>query len=251
MSDDSTRWPAPGAAAEASSGAGTSAPHLLLDVVRRLRARERGYLADSLHDGPIQNLAAASLELAEARRVMGITPCDELGVAAQQVDAAGRSLRDLQDELWPFPRPASGLATALNRRAGWLLPTPLAVDAGAGAAGLPEAEVQVVADVVELILGTLVSAEAPAPARALVAVRADEDLIVLEMTMTLAPGGAPGSGPASGDPAVAEASLRSLAAAIQAAADIGLHGGRVRVRLDIPRKPRHRSGLGAAASARM
>jgi hypothetical protein len=246
MSDDSTRWPAPGVAAEASSGTGTSAPHLL-DVVRRLRARERGYLADSLHDGPIQNLAAASLELAEARRVMGITPCDELGVAAQQVDAAGRSLRGLQDELWPFPRPASGLATTLNRRAGWLLATPLAVDAGAGAAGLPEAEIQVVADVVELILGTLVSAEAPAPARALVAVRADEDLIVLEMTMTLAPG----SGPASGDPAVAEASLRSLAAAIQAAADIGLHGGRVRVRLDIPRKPRHRSGLGAAASARM
>jgi hypothetical protein len=31
-------------------------------MVRRVRARERGYLASLLHDGPIQELAAVALE---------------------------------------------------------------------------------------------------------------------------------------------------------------------------------------------
>ena len=98
MTDDPTRFPAPRAAAEDGADTGTPTPHLLLDIVRRLRARERGYLADLLHDGPIQELAAVPLELAEAQRVMGTSPGDELGVVAQQVDAAGRSLRGLQEE---------------------------------------------------------------------------------------------------------------------------------------------------------
>ena len=242
MSDDSARCDA---VAGQAADTGTPAPHVLFDIVRRLRARERGYLAGLLHDGPIQELAVASLELAQARRAMGASPGEEVGVAAQQVDAAGRSLRSLQDELWPFPRPASGLASALSRRTGWLLAAPLAVDAGEGAAGLLEAEIQVVADVVELILGGLAGAEATE--RALVAVRADENLIFLELSMTPAPG----SGPASGGPAAARASLRSLAAAMGAGADVGPHGSRLRVRMDIPRQPRHESGLDAAASVRM
>jgi hypothetical protein len=235
MSDGGIRRPAPGGVAEDGADAGTPAPHLLLDMVRRLRARERGYLADVVHDGPMQELAAASLELAEARRAAGTSQSDELGVVAQQVDAAGRSLRCLQDELCPFPRSTSGLAAALSRRTGWLLATPLAVDAGAGAAGLPEAEIQLVADIVELILVSLVGTEAPA--RALAEVRADEELIFLEVNML------PASGDAAGDgPATARASLRRLAAAIQAGADIDLLGRRSRVRMEIPRRPGHRSG---------
>jgi hypothetical protein len=240
MTDDPTRFPAPRAAAEDGTDTGTPAPHLLLDIVRRLRARERGYLADLLHDGPIQELAAVPLELAEARCVMGTSPGDELGVVAQQVDAAGRSLRGLQEELWPFPQPTSGLAVALNRRTAWLLATPLAVDVGAGAACLGEAEIQVVADVAELILAGLVSAETQAVA----AIRADDHLIFLQLNMTLAPVG----DPASSGPAAARASLRSLAAAIQAGVDVELHGRRLRVRMEIPRPTPHRSGLGAAAA---
>ena len=257
MSDDCTRCPASEVVAEDGADTGTPAPHLLLDIVRRLRAREHGYLADLLHDGPIQELAAAPLELAEARRAMGTSQCDELGVVAQQVDAAGRSLRCLQDELWPFPRPASGLAAALNRRTAWLLAAPLAVDAGDGAAGLLEAEIQLVADIIELILAGLVSAEASAPTPALAAVGADEDLIFLEINVTLMPGNGPASGvPAAAEAslrslAAAEASLRSLAAAIQAGADIDLRGRRLRVRMEIPRRPHHRSGLGAATPAMM
>lgn len=222
MSDDSARC----AAAVDGAETGSPAPHVLLDVVRRLRARERGYLAGLLHDGPIQELAAASLELAQAGRATGSQPGAELGAAAQLVNAAGRRLRSMQDELCPFSPPASGLASALNRQAGWLLAGPLAVDIGAGAAGLPGAEIQVVADVVELVLGGLTGAEAPE--RTLVAVRADEDMIFLELIVT----------PASGGPAEAGASLRSLAAAIGVGTDIGLHGSRLRVRLEIPRADR-------------
>jgi hypothetical protein len=248
MNDDPTRFPTPRVAAEDGAESGTPAPHLLLDIVRLLRARERGYLAGLLHDGPVQELAAVPLELAEARRAMGTSQGDELGVVARQVDAAGRSLRGLQEELWPFPRPSPGLAAALNRRTAWLLATPLAVDAGAGAAGLGEAEIQVVADIVELILVGLVSTEAEG--RALAAVQADENLIFLQMDMTSAPVGDPSSGdPSSGGPAAARASLRSLAAAIQAGADVDLHGRRLRVRMEIPRRPQHRSGLDAAAPA--
>ena len=240
MNDDPTRFPAPRAEAEDGAEAGTPAPQLLLDIVRRLRARERGHLAGLLHDGPIQELAAVPLELAEARRAMGTSPGDELGMVAQQVDAAGRSLRGLQEELCPFPGSASGLAATLNRRTAWLLAIPLAVDVGAGAVGLREAEIQVVADIAELILVDLVSPEA----RALAEVGADEHLIFLQVNMTLAPLG----DPASSGPAAARASLRRLAVAIQAGIDVELHGRRLRVRMEIPRRP-HRSGLGAAAAS--
>ena len=240
MTDDPNRFPAPRTAAEEDADTGTPVSYLLLDIVRRLRARERGYLADLLHDGPIQDLAAVPLELAEARRVMGTSPGDELGVVAQQVDAAGRSLRGLQEELWPFPRPAYDLAVALNRRTAWLLATPLVVDVGEGAAGLGAAEIQVVADVAELILVGLASEEA----RPLAAVQADEHRIVLQMNMTLEPAG----DPASSGPAAARASLRSLAAAIQAGIDVELHGRRLRIRMEIPRRP-YRTRLDAAAAA--
>ena len=241
MNDDPTRFPAPRAAAEDGAETGTPAPHLLLDIVRLLRARERGYLAGLLHDGPIQELAAVPLELAEARHAMGTSQGDELGVVARQVETVGRSLRGLQDELWPFPRPASGLAAALNRRTAWLLATPLAVDVDEGAADLGKADIQVVADVAELILVGLVSADA----RALASVRADEHLIFLQMNMTLGPV----RDPASSGPAAARTSLRSLAAAIQVGVDVELHDRRLRVRMEIPRRPHRRSGLDAAASA--
>jgi hypothetical protein len=234
MNDDPTRFPAPRAADEDGADVGTPAPQLLLDIVRRLRARERGYLADFLHDGPIQELAAVPLELAQAHRAMETSPGDELEVVARQVDAAGRSLRGLQEELWPFPRSASGLAATLKRRTAWLLATPLAVDVGAGAVGLREAEIQVVADIAELILVGLVSPET----RALAEVGADENLIFLQVNMTLAPLG----DPSSSGPAAARASLRSLAAAIQAGIDIDLHGRRLQVRMEIPRRQHHRSG---------
>jgi hypothetical protein len=206
-------------ATETAAEPAAAAACLLLGIVRMLRARERGYLAAVLHDGPIQELAAATLELSLARRAAE----DDLGVAERQVEAAGRSLRRLVEDLTPIPQPGPGLAATLNRRTAWLLDTPLAVDLGEGAAGLLPAEVEAVADLVELML--LGAAGPDAPARALAAVRAERDLIVIELSMS-----------ATGDPAAAAKWLDRLAAAMRIGADIALRGHRLRARMDLPRQ---------------
>ena len=66
----------------------------------------------------------------------------------------------LHDELWPFPWPGSGLIETLKQRTAWLLLTPLAVAVGEGVTGLPQADIQTVGDVTELILTGLGQAEA-------------------------------------------------------------------------------------------
>jgi hypothetical protein len=143
----------------------------------------------------------------------------------------------LQNDLWPFPPPPSGLVQTLNRRTAWLLTAPLTVDAGEGTAGLLEAEIVVLADVVELLLGGLFNAEPPD--QALAAVRAGADLIVLDLTMTAAPGRGEASAAelAAAELAAARAALGRLAAAIGAGADVVRHGRRLRVRMDLPRQP--------------
>jgi hypothetical protein len=224
--------PTPGTVARDDADAEGAGPRRLLAIVRQLRARERRYLAGLLHDGPVQELAAAALELGLARDATGTSRHDELGVIAQQVDAAGRSLRSLQDDLWPFPRPGSDLVTALQRRTAWLLDTTLAVHVGEGAAGLPAAETEAVADVVELILAGLAGGEAPT--RTLAGVRADQDLIFLKLDMM----SATDSDQASGGPAAATA-MHELATAIAARADVRLHGRRLGILMEIPRRRFH------------
>jgi hypothetical protein len=220
-----------------AGNAGSASPQALLDMMRHLRARERGYLASRLHDGPIQELAAVALELDEVRA----PPSDEPNALVRQVHAVSRTLSRLQDELWPFPRPGSGLIETLKQRTSWLLATSLAVAVGEGVAELPEADVQTVADVTELILAGLGNAEAWD--RPIVAVRADPDLIFLELNMTPAPWRDPGSG---GSAAVG-AWLHRLAAAIQARADVGLDDRRLRIWMEIPRYPGHRPRARAQA----
>jgi len=247
MSDDHARRPAHGAlaldandAADAAD-AGYPAPQALLDMVRRLRALERGYLASLLHDGPIQELAAVALELGEFSRAMGGPPSDEPDGLARHVHAVGRTLCRLQDELWPFPRSGSGLIEALKQRTAWLLASSLAVAVGEGAAELSEADVQAVADVTELILAGL--GDADTWDRPIVAVRADPDLIFLELNMTPAPA----RDPASGGSAAVRAWPHRLAAAIQARADVGLDDRRLRISMELPRCPDRRPGARAQA----
>ena len=234
MDDEDARRPAPGAPAGTTASAGTPALHAVLDVVRRLRACERGHLAGLLHDGPIQDLAAMALEL-------GIPGSDASAGIVRQVDGVGRELRSLQDELWPFPRLGAGLVETLKQRTAWLLAAPLAVAAGDGAETLPEADVQAAADVAELILAGF--GTAGAWGRAVLTVRAGPELIFLELNMTPVPAG----DPASAGPAAAGAWLRCLAAAIQARADVGLDGRRTRIRIEIPRCPDRRPGARARA----
>jgi hypothetical protein len=255
MSDEDARHPAHETlTVDAVTGehGGNADPQALLGMMRRLRARERGHLASLLHDGPIQELAAAALEVDLQRGASG-----EPDGLARQVHAASHTLRHLQDELWPFPRPGSGLVETLKQRTAWLLATPLAVAVGEGAPQLPEADIQALADVTELILvgldevglGNVGLGNAEAWDRPIVAVRADPDLIFLELNMTPAPGHDPASagsaafaGSAASAGSAFKAWLHRLAAATGAQVEVALDDRRLRVWMRLPRCPDHRPG---------
>ncbi len=221
----------PRPAPSVSADAGTAAVWQLLEIVRGLRVREHGALAGLLHDDPIQELAVAALEVSLARRTKEASEGKRFDMLEQRVDAAGRSLRGLLDELCSFPYAESSLTVALERRTAWLLATPLIVDAGDGASGLLASEVSVVANIVELIL--LGTAPAEVSGRALASVRASEDLIFLELNLSVTAGT---HQPFGGQPAV-RAWLDSLSAATRIRTDTTLRGRRLRTRVQLPRQP--------------
>ena len=241
MRDERGQRPAHAVPAGDAADAGSATPRVLLDTVRRLRACERGHLAGLLHDGPIQDLATMALELGEVCRTLRESQGDKPDAIGRQVDAIGRELGRLQDELWPFPQPGSGLVTALQRRTAWLLSTPLAVAVGEGAAELPEADIQAVADLVELILAA--PGHAGAWVQTIAAVQASPGVIFLELNLTAQPCRDPGCG----DPEAAVAPLRRLAAALHAHADLPPDGRRLRLCLEIPRYQQDRPGARAGA----
>jgi DNA-binding response OmpR family regulator len=184
----------------------------LLDITRRMRARERREMTDFLHDGPIQELTAASLELQMLRRSAPPGEDPRLDAAQQLQAVAAGSLRWLVDGNWPFVRPETELASALQQRIGWLLAEPVTLDKGERPAGLSAIEVPIIVDVVELML--LGMAPASPPVRAAVAVRAEDDLIEIELTVV----SAEDEDQAIGDPATAKASLTELASVLRASA---------------------------------
>ena len=228
----------PRPAPSASADAGTAAVWQLLEIVRRLRVREHGALAGLLHDDPIQELAVAALEVSLARRTKDASEGKRFDMLEQRVDAAGRSLRCLLDELCSFPYAESSLAVALERRTAWLLAAPLIVDAGDGASGLLASEVSVVADIVELIL--LGTARAEVSGRALASVRASEDLIFLELNLIMTAG----THQPFGDQPAVGAWLDSLPAATRIRTDTKLRGRRLRTRVQLPRQPHSPRSLG-------
>jgi CheY-like chemotaxis protein len=201
----------------------------LLRVARRLRARERHELVDFLHDGPIQELTAVTLELQMMCR--SVPPAPRLDAVLHRLSAAAGSLRWLVDGPWPFLEPEVRLAPALQQRTAWLLAAPVTVDADEHAAGLGTAEVCAVADVVELMLLGMVTAHPPAQAH--VAVGTDEHMIQIDLTLT----SAAGDDQAIGDPATARAALHELAAALGASLHARLRGRRWRARIGLPRQP--------------
>jgi len=183
----------------------------LLGIARQLRARERRELVDFLHDGPIQELTAVTLELQMMSRSQH--PADRrLDEVLRQLDAAGRSLRWLVDGNWPFVTAEIRLAAALRQRTAWLLAAPVTVETDEQPARLGALEVPMIVDVVELMLMGMVPDEGPA--RAHVCVRTQERLIRIELTLTAAAG----DGQSIGEPAAARASLDRLASALGASA---------------------------------
>jgi hypothetical protein len=199
----------------------------LLSLTRRLRAHERRELTEFLHDGPIQELTALTLELElRSRAEPGpATPSD--AKMLQRLQAATGSLHWLVTESWSFLTPETGLAAAITQRTSWLLSDPVTVDTGGGPSAGDPPGVPVIVDVVELLLLELIPpGQRP---RAHVAVRSSRGLVQIVVTLTTA-----GGGQVHGDPTAARASLDELACALGASARATLGARRWRVRVDLP-----------------
>jgi CheY-like chemotaxis protein len=213
--------------AQRQAGGGPQAWQLL-GLTRRLRERERHELVDFLHDGPIQELTAVTLELQMTCRSM--PDASRFDAVLQRLAAAAGSLRWLVDGQWPFLAPETQLAAALQQRTAWLLAAPVTVSAEAQEAGLTTMEVPVVTDVVELMLLGMVTSDPPALAH--VAVLAEARQIRIDLTLVPAAG----DSRAVGDPQLARAALDSLASALGTDADAGLRGPTWRAQITLPRE---------------
>jgi DNA-binding response OmpR family regulator len=210
--------------------AGESRTWNLLGRARRLRARERGELVDFLHDGPIQELTAAALELEMMRRTASPSMTRHVDAVQKRLDAAAGSLRWLVDGQWPFVRPETQLATALQQRTAWLLAAPATVDMDEGGTAPHAVEIPLIGDIVEMILLEVASGS---PARAHVMVQTAGQGIQVELTLTAAED----DRAIGGDQAAAQASLDELAAALGAIAHAELCDDKWRIQITLHRQP--------------
>jgi CheY-like chemotaxis protein len=199
----------------------------LLGIVRRSRVRERQELADFLHDGPIQELAAAVLEMHAIRQTAPACLDRQLDEIAQRIDAAAGSLRWLIDRHWSLLSSQTDLAAAVHERTSGLLAGPPTVDAGRPQAALSRSDVPVIADVVELLLTEIALAQA---GRAHVTVRADEHMIHVGLALS-----APADDQPMGDQVAAQAALDALAVALGASVRAEFTEQRWRLRFALPR----------------
>jgi ActR/RegA family two-component response regulator len=202
-------WPVP----EPRPTAGGLPARPWLEIIRRLRTREREALVDDLHDGPVQELAAVTLALHLLRRSVPPDVAEHVDELKESLDKASRMLRSLIDGGWPFLREETQLTEALTERTAWLLATPLAVTLRREARLRP-AEVPGVADLAELMLFALADGQRPARAEAVIGV--DGDRISIELIVTPPAGDEPPPGrEASAASAVADLAF-ALGAEIQA-----------------------------------
>ncbi len=209
--------PAPAAAPGADQpAAGASRGGKLLELTRRLRDRERDEQADFLHDGPLQELTAATLDLHMMRRSASAATAQSIDTVLRRLDIAARSLRWLVAGTGALGVPETRLAVCLQQRTAWLLARPITVSTGPGPAGADAVDALAITDVVELML--LAMADAGPCVRAHVAVRTKGDFTRIELTLTCVAE----DGQALGDPATARALLAELASALLADADMEL-----------------------------
>ena len=204
-------------------------------LIRRLRAHERRELTDFLHDGPVQELTAVTLELQMMSRSQVAGQAGSGDATLHRLNAATASLRWLIDGLWPFPKPETNLVAALQARTAWLLAAPVTVDAGRLPAVLGAQEVAGVVDVVELVVLAMIPAGQPG--RAHLMVRISEDVVQVEVTLTPMTAG----GTLAGDPSSAQVSLDDLRGALGVPVLATFSERRWRSRITLPREQEDRA----------
>jgi CheY-like chemotaxis protein len=119
--------PAPSAATARESAAFAGPAVTLLGLSDLLRARERTAIVDALHDGPVQNLAAAILGLHLIRELLPTAQTELLDSVASQVSEAITSLRGLMS-CYPPRWPGEPLAETMRDQISWLLAAPPGVE---------------------------------------------------------------------------------------------------------------------------
>jgi len=175
--------PGPGVARPGSRASRMPATWRLLGMIRVLRSSERATVADFVHDGPIQELAAAALAIHLSGREEHAGVARLHGELQRGIDAAGRSLRYLTDGDWPFLPPGASLPETIRQRTAWLPLSSVTVDIRQTCAAL-RAEAPLIADVVELAL-FLMTSDGP-PSQADICVQAGENEAEIVLTLTQA-----------------------------------------------------------------
>jgi CheY-like chemotaxis protein len=196
----------------------------LLGIIRGLRSSERATVADFVHDGPIQELAAASLAMQMTGRD-GSAGLARLGEVQGEIDAAGRSLRYLTDGDWPFLPPGASLTDTIRQRTAWLPLSSITVDIRQTCAAL-RAEAPLIADVVELALFVMTS-DGPL-SQAQICVQAGETEAEIVLTLTQ-PGDVRDWAPDTGQ-------LAELASILGGTAHTDRGPARWQVRITLPRQ---------------
>lgn len=201
----------------------------LLDLTRRLRAYEHRQLTEFLHDGPMQELSAVTLELQMMSRSMPPDPVPRLAEVLRWLDTAVSSLRWLVDGHWPLLVPETQLADALQERVALLVAAPVTVETGGEPAALDSIEKQVAIDIVEFMLHEDFTGQA---ARAHVTVRNDEQFIQIDLNLSASP-----DSQLIHDPSAARATVDRLVRALGARAEITFADNHWRARIVLPRRP--------------
>jgi CheY-like chemotaxis protein len=214
----------PGAPPRDPGGAPPGLPAVwpLLGLIDRLRAGERAALADLMHDGPVQDLTAALLNLEALTRLAPGDPAPRVAELRHHLDAAAGSVRRLADgDVLPVQMQAD-LCDVVQRHTAWLPFSPVTAEfqppsaapgiaaPGIAAPGIaaPVIAAPVIAEILELALFAL--AGLVPPGRADVLVQAREQ--VLEIVLTLTP--ADGTPEGAGAGAAAQVALAELAQAL-------------------------------------
>ncbi len=200
----------------------------LLATFRRRRANDWRELANFLHDGPIQELTAAVLDLHLVRGCEPPWPDSQVEAIRERIAGAASSLRWLVDGPWPWLPHERGVVNALERRTAWLLAAPATVRADMPSVALDVAEVLKIADVVELLL--IEMALADGFARADIAVRTGEHLIQTELSIAPAE-----DDQILGDTVTARLAVAELSDSLQLSAYSELGDNRWFVGFDLPR----------------
>jgi hypothetical protein len=149
--------------------------------MRELRMAERATVADYLHDGPVQELTAATLSLEILGRLVPGDAQPYLDQIRRHVTAATQPIRRLMDQAGPAVQAGASLDSQVRRRTAWLPFGPVTVREVAAPAGHGP-DPAVITDVVELALHAL-AGSAP-PARADIEVQPGEQALEIQLTIT-------------------------------------------------------------------